>query len=95
MRGAAARLALDVRSTPAINALAKDLQREFGALDMLANVAGFVHHGTVLDCTEADWDFSFDLNVKSMHRMITAFLPGMLKKRQRLDHQHVVAASRR
>ncbi len=82
LRGAAARLALDVRSTPAINALAKDLQREFGPPDILANVAGFVHHGTVLDCSEADWDFSFDLNVKSMHRMITAFLPGMLKKRK-------------
>ena len=50
--------------------------------------AGYVHHGTVLDCSEADWDFSFDLNVKSMHRTITAFLPGMLKKGRRLDRQH-------
>jgi 2-keto-3-deoxy-L-fuconate dehydrogenase len=41
-----------------------------------------VHHGTVLDCSEADWDFSFDLNVKSMHRMIKAFLPAMLKKKR-------------
>jgi 2-dehydro-3-deoxy-L-fuconate 4-dehydrogenase len=82
LRGAAERLALDVRSTPAVNALAKDLQREFGPLDVLANIAGFVHHGTVLDCSEADWDFSFDLNVKSMHRMIQAFLPGMLKQRR-------------
>jgi 2-keto-3-deoxy-L-fuconate dehydrogenase len=40
-----------------------------------------VHHGTVLDCSEDDWDFSFDLNVKSMHRTIQAFLPGMVKKR--------------
>jgi 2-keto-3-deoxy-L-fuconate dehydrogenase len=82
LRGAAARLSLDVRSTPAVTALAKDVQREFGALDVLANVAGFVHHGNVLNCSEADWDFSFDLNVKSMHRTIQAFLPAMLKKKR-------------
>jgi len=41
-----------------------------------------VHHGTVLDCAEADWDFSFDLNVKSMHRTIKAFLPAMLKRKR-------------
>ena len=46
---------------------------------MLANVAGYVHQGTVLECSEKDWDFSFDLNVKSMHRTIKAFLPAMLK----------------
>ena len=53
---------------------------KIGGIDILANVAGFVHHGTVLDCSEADWDFSFDLNVKSMHRMVRAFLPGMLER---------------
>jgi 2-keto-3-deoxy-L-fuconate dehydrogenase len=42
------------------------------------NAAGFVHHGTVLECSDTDWDYSFDLNVKSMHRTIQAFLPGML-----------------
>jgi 2-keto-3-deoxy-L-fuconate dehydrogenase len=67
---------LDVRSTEAIAALA----REVGPIDVLFNCAGFVHHGTILDCTEGDWDFSFDLNVKSMHRTIRAFLPGMLEK---------------
>ena len=41
-------------------------------------MAGFVHHGTVLECSEADWEFSFDLNVKSMHRTISSFLPAML-----------------
>jgi 2-keto-3-deoxy-L-fuconate dehydrogenase len=46
------------------------------------NCAGFVHHGTALDCTDEDWDFSFDLNVKSMHRTIRAFLPAMLKKQR-------------
>lgn len=77
---AARRLALDVRSTPAVAALAKTVAKEFGGLDVLANVAGYVHQGTVFECTDDDWDFSFDLNVKSMHRTIKAFLPAMLKK---------------
>jgi 2-keto-3-deoxy-L-fuconate dehydrogenase len=68
--------ALDVRSTDAVNAMAKDI----GAIDILFNCAGYVHHGTALDCSDADWDFSFDLNVKSMHRTIKAFLPAMLEK---------------
>ena len=75
------RLKLDVRSTEAVEALAKDVADEFGALDVLVNCAGYVHQGSVLDCSEQDWDFSFDLNVKSMHRSIKAFLPGMLGKR--------------
>jgi 2-keto-3-deoxy-L-fuconate dehydrogenase len=79
---AAERRALDVRSTPAVEALAKEVGRTYGALDVLANCAGFVHHGSVLDCSEADWDFSFDLNVKSMHRTIKAFLPAMLKRKR-------------
>ena len=75
------RLKLDVRSTEAVEALAKDVAAEFGALDVLVNCAGYVHHGSVLDCAEKDWDFSFDLNVKSMHRTIKAFLPAMLAKK--------------
>lgn len=67
---------LDVRSTPAVEALAANL----GPVDILVNAAGFVHHGTVLDCDEDAWDFSFDLNVKSMHRTLRAFLPGMLER---------------
>jgi 2-dehydro-3-deoxy-L-fuconate 4-dehydrogenase len=67
---------LDVRSTPAV----RDLAHRLGPIDILFNCAGFVHHGTILDCTEEDWDFSFDLNVKSMHRTIQAFLPGMLER---------------
>jgi 2-keto-3-deoxy-L-fuconate dehydrogenase len=70
---------LDVLSTKAVEAFAKTITREFGALDVLANVAGYVHQGTILECAERDWDFSFDLNVKSMHRTIKAFLPAMLK----------------
>jgi 2-keto-3-deoxy-L-fuconate dehydrogenase len=79
---AAERRALDVRSTAAVEALAKEVARRYGALDVLVNCAGFVHHGSVLDCAEADWDFSFDLNVKSMHRTIKAFLPAMLKRKR-------------
>jgi 2-dehydro-3-deoxy-L-fuconate 4-dehydrogenase len=73
---------LDVRSTAAVEALAKETAAELGPLDALVNCAGFVHHGSVLDCSEQDWDFSFDLNVKSMHRTIKAFLPGMLEKKK-------------
>src|SRR3954469_15083874 len=67
---------LDARSTEAVDALARDA----GPIEALVNAAGFVHHGTVLDCSEKDWDFSFDLNVKSMHRTIKAFLPGMVER---------------
>lgn len=70
------RHALDVRSTDAVRSFAEKV----GAIDILVNAAGFVHHGTVLECSESDWDFTFDLNVKSMHRTIKAFLPGMLAK---------------
>ena len=52
---------------------------EVGKLDVLFNCAGYVHHGNILDCSEKDWDFSFDLNVKSMYRTCRAFLPAMLK----------------
>jgi 2-keto-3-deoxy-L-fuconate dehydrogenase len=75
----AATFALDVRSTDKVNALAKAVIKEFGPPDILMNCAGYVHQGSVLDCSEQDWDFSFDLNVKSIHRMLRAFLPAMLK----------------
>jgi len=65
---------LDVRDTAAVNAAAARV----GNVDILLNAAGFVHNGTILDCSDEDWDFSFDLNSKSMHRTIRAFLPGML-----------------
>ena len=71
---------LDVRSTADVNALVKDMTKKLGAIDVLVNAAGYVHHGTVLTCTDDEWDFAFDLNVRSMHRTIRAFLPGMLKK---------------
>jgi 2-keto-3-deoxy-L-fuconate dehydrogenase len=67
---------LDVRSKDAVAQAAA----EIGTIDVLFNAAGFVHHGTLLDCSEEDWAFSFDLNVTSMFRLPKAFLPGMLEK---------------
>jgi 2-keto-3-deoxy-L-fuconate dehydrogenase len=55
---------------------------EAGPVDVLFNCAGYVHQGSILECTEQDWDFSFDLNVKSMYRTTRAFLPGMLAKKK-------------
>jgi 2-keto-3-deoxy-L-fuconate dehydrogenase len=66
---------LDARDTSAV----ADMAKRVGKIDILLNAAGFVHHGTVLECSDDDWDFSFDLNVKSMHRTIRAFLPGMIE----------------
>ncbi len=65
---------LDVTDPAAIEAFCRDT----GRIDVLFNCAGFVHHGTILDCSESDWAFSFDLNVRSMYRMIRGFLPGMI-----------------
>jgi 2-keto-3-deoxy-L-fuconate dehydrogenase len=65
---------LDVNDAAAITALAK----EIGTVDILFNCAGFVDSGTILDCDEKAWDFSFNLNVRSMYRMMRAFIPGML-----------------
>jgi 2-keto-3-deoxy-L-fuconate dehydrogenase len=69
---------LDVLDAKAVEAIAKRI----GPVDVLFNAAGYVHHGTILECSDKDWDFSFDLNVKAMHRTIRAFLPGMLAKGQ-------------
>jgi 2-keto-3-deoxy-L-fuconate dehydrogenase len=67
---------LDATDAAAITAAAA----KAGPVDILFNCAGVVHHGTILDATEAEWDFAFDLNVRSIFRTIRAFLPGMLKK---------------
>ena len=66
---------LDVTQPDAIQALASEL----GAIDVLFNCAGYVHSGTILDCDEEAWKFSFDLNVTAMYRMIRAFLPAMIE----------------
>ena len=65
---------LDVLDPAAIREIADEL----GGVDVLYNCAGFVHHGTILECEEEAWDFSFDLNVKAQYRMIRTFLPAML-----------------
>ena len=78
---AAKRIKLDVRAQENVDAVAKRVASEFGPLDILVNCAGYVHNGSILECGDRDWDFSFDLNVKSMHRTIKAFLPGMLEKK--------------
>ena len=67
--------ALNVRDPQSVAATAEKL----GPLDALFNCAGFVDHGTILDCDEEAWAFSLDLNVTAMYRMIRAFLPAMLE----------------
>lgn len=65
----------DVTDPVQIAAVAADV----GAVDILFNCAGYVAHGTILECEEKDWDFSFELNVKSMYRVVRAMLPAMLE----------------
>lgn len=67
---------LDVLDKNAIQALVAPLER----IDVLFNCAGFVHHGTILECDDAAWNFSFDLNVRSMFWTIQAALPKMLER---------------
>lgn len=69
-------MALDVTNSEAVAAYLAGVETP----DILFNCAGYVHHGTVLDCDEKAWDFSFDLNLKSMHRTISAVLPRMVEK---------------
>jgi len=68
--------ALDVTDESAINKLAA----EVGAIDVLFNCAGIVHHGSILDATTKDWDQAFAVNTKSMFLVSKAFIPGMLKR---------------
>ncbi|HTF95332.1 MAG TPA: SDR family oxidoreductase [Cellvibrio sp.] len=65
---------LDVLKADDITALCNQI----GPVNILFNCAGYVHNGTILDCDEKEWNFSFDLNVSSMYRMIRAVLPGMI-----------------
>jgi 2-keto-3-deoxy-L-fuconate dehydrogenase len=73
---------LDARSTADANALVKEMSKKLGTIDVLVNAAGYVHHNTVLTSTDQEWDFAFDLNVRSMDRTMKATLPGMLKKKK-------------
>ena len=67
---------LDSTDNNAILEFVKTLDK----VDVLFNAVGFVHHGTILDCEEKDWDFSFDVNIKSMYFMCKAILPLMVKQ---------------
>jgi 2-keto-3-deoxy-L-fuconate dehydrogenase len=69
---------LDVMDDAQIKAAAK----EIGAVDVLFNCAGFVHHGTILECADKDWDFTMNLNVRAMYWMVRAFLPAMLERKK-------------
>jgi 2-dehydro-3-deoxy-L-fuconate 4-dehydrogenase len=80
---------LDVRDSHAVAAFAE----ETGPIDVLFNCAGFVHDGTIFECTEEDWDASFDLNVKSMFRTCRSFLPGMLERGGSIINMSSVASS--
>ena len=72
-------------------AIAK-LADELPPLDILFNCAGYVHHGTILDCTPKDWEFSFNLNVRAMYMTIRCTLPKMLAKFD-ADRARLVASS--
>jgi NAD(P)-dependent dehydrogenase (short-subunit alcohol dehydrogenase family) len=69
---------LDVTDETAVMRVAA----EVGDIDVLFNCAGYVHQGTILDCTPKDWDFSMNVNVRSLYLVTRAFLPGMLKKKK-------------
>src|SRR5271154_766857 len=58
----------------------EDAASDAGAIDILFNCAGFVHQGTVMEATDAEWTFAFELNCRSMFRTMRAFLPGMLER---------------
>ena len=73
-------LDLDVRSGDQVRAAVERTLATYGRIDVLFNCAGYVHSGTILDCDEAAWARSMDLNVSAMYRMIRAFLPGMLAR---------------
>jgi 2-keto-3-deoxy-L-fuconate dehydrogenase len=82
LAGLEGRPGITVEKLDALDAAAiADAARRHSGVDILFNAAGFVHHGTVLDCTEDEWAFAFDLNVRSMYRTIKAFLPGMLARK--------------
>ncbi|KAM9295935.1 dehydrogenase/reductase SDR family member 6 isoform 1-T1 [Morus bassanus] len=68
---------LDVTKKEQIENLAKEIEK----IDVLCNIAGFVHHATILECEEQDWNFTMNLNVHSMYLMIKTFLPKMLKQK--------------
>jgi NAD(P)-dependent dehydrogenase (short-subunit alcohol dehydrogenase family) len=69
---------LDSTDNTAIKTFADSMSK----VDVLFNAVGFVHHGTILDCEEKDWDFSFNVNIKSMYFMIKSIIPKMLDQKK-------------
>uniref|UniRef100_A0A672QL94 Dehydrogenase/reductase SDR family member 6 n=1 Tax=Sinocyclocheilus grahami TaxID=75366 RepID=A0A672QL94_SINGR len=76
---------LDGIKTKVVDVIKKDkvksMAKDFDYMDVLFNVAVFVHHGSILECEESDWDFTMNVNVRSMYLMIKAFLPKMLPRK--------------
>jgi 2-keto-3-deoxy-L-fuconate dehydrogenase len=66
---------LDVRDSESVSKRVAQVKP-----DVLFNCAGYVHHGAILDATDDEWDFAFDLNVRSMLRTVRAALPGMIER---------------
>jgi 2-keto-3-deoxy-L-fuconate dehydrogenase len=77
LQGCCRTLMLDVCDAQAI----RDVRQKTGPVDVLVNCAGYVADGTVLECSEGDWQRSFELNVSSMYRLIRAYLPDMLAQK--------------
>ena len=69
---------LDSTDYKAIESFTSDIQ----TIDILFNAVGYVHHGTIMDCEEKDWDFSFNVNVKSMYFMIKSIIPKMIQQKK-------------
>ena len=80
---------LDVLDDGAVRACAA----EIGPLDVLFNCAGFVHHGNIIDCTDQDWEFAFNLNVRAMYVMIKAALPAMLANAEKSGGASIINIS--
>lgn len=78
LEGCCRPMMLDVCDAQAI----RDVRRKTGPVDVLVNCAGYVADGTVLECSEGDWQRSFELNVSSMYRLIRAYLPDMLLQKR-------------
>ena len=64
------------------NSAVEEFSNSLDKIDVLFNAVGFVHHGSILECDEKDWDFSFNVNIKSMYFMIKSLIPKMIKQKK-------------
>ena len=64
------------------NSAVEEFSKSLDKIDVLFNAVGFVHHGSILECDEKDWDFSFNVNIKSMYFMIKSLIPKMIKQKK-------------